>query len=110
MNIIPKDLFKFVEDNQTEINSFTDAFGEFLRKHQPNPYCVLASLTNIVDFIISSNFIDADNAEHLLLLTNQTLAAFENTITEAAEQIMRGRFGESLFEIEDQGASYPGPC
>jgi hypothetical protein len=70
----------------------------------------LAALTNIVDFIVSHNFIEADDADHLRLLTNQTLEAFENTITEAAEQIMRGRFDESLFEIEDQKIHYPGSC
>lgn len=106
----PKDLFKFVERNQVEIKSLTEAFGEFLRERQPNSYCVLTSLTNVVDFIISHNFVDADNAEHLALLTAQTLEAFQNTITEAAEQIMRGRFNESLFEDEDYEISYIGRC
>lgn len=104
----PKDLFKFVENNQVEIKSLTEAFGEFLRERQPNPYCVLTSLTNVVDFIISHNFVNADSAEHLALLTAQALEAFQNTIIEAAEQIMRDRFNESLFEDEDYEISYIG--
>jgi|JI7StandDraft_1071085.scaffolds.fasta_scaffold412124_2 hypothetical protein len=97
----PKDLFKFVEDNQDEIGTLTQAFGDFLRQRQPDPYVVLASLTDVVAFIIEHNFIAVDNAEHLRLLTNQTLEAYRNAILGTAEPIMRGRFNETLRDGED---------
>ncbi len=108
---IPKDLFKFVEDNQGEINDLTHALGKFFYEHQPNPYAVLTCLTNILGFIIEHNFIDAKNADHLRVLTDQTLEAYNNTILGAAEEIMRGRFNESLFEEEEANDFfYPRSC
>ena len=104
----PKDLFKFVEDNQDEIGSLTRALSDFLRQRQPDPYVVLASLTDVVSFIIEHNFISVDDAEHLRLLTNQTLVAYRNTILGSAEPIMRGRFNETLRD-EDDDEIYTSP-
>jgi len=108
---IPEDLFEFVEHNQDEINAITDALGEFFYQHQPNPYALLASLTDTVGFIIEHNFIAAKDADHLRFLTEQTLEAYTNTILHAAEEIMRGRFNGSLFDKEDAGEFfYPRAC
>lgn len=108
---IPKDLFKFVEDNQDEINELTHALGDFFYKRQPNPYAVLTCLTNVVGFIIEHNFIDAEDADHLRVLTGQTIEAYINTTLGAAEEIMRGRFNESLFEGEEaHDFFYPRSC
>ena len=108
---IPKDLFKFVEDNQDEINDLTHALGEFFYERQPNPYAVLTCLTNVLGFIIEHNFIDAEDADHLRVLTDQTLEAYSNAILSAAEEIMRGRFNESLFEEgESNDFFYPRSC
>lgn len=105
----PKDLFKVVEDHQDEIGAFTRAFSDFLRERQANPYVVLASLTDIVYFIIENNFITVDNAEHLKFLTSQVLEAYRNTILSAAEPIMRGRFNETLCDEEDDCEIYTTP-
>ena len=105
----PKDLFKFVENNQDDIGALTHAFSDFLRQRQPNPYIALASCTDIVAFIIEHTFITVDNAEHLRLLTNQVLEAYRNTILSAAEPIMRGRFNDTLFNKEDDSEIYMHP-
>ncbi len=104
----PKDLFKFVEENQDEISALTRALSDFLRQRQPDPYVVLASLTGVVAFIIEHNFIAVDNAEHLRLLTHQTLEAYRNTILGTAEPIMRGRFNETLCDEEGDREIYTG--
>lgn len=95
---LPKDLFQFVEDNQAEINSLTDALSAFLEEHQANPYVVLISLTNVVSFIVENYFLEADDADHLKILTAQTLEAYQNAIIDGAEEIMKGRFKQTLFD------------
>ena len=96
---IPKDLFEFVRKNQNDINALTYSLGDFFRKRHPNPYAVLACLTNVVTCIVKENFIEIDDREHLELLVHQTLDAYTNAILDAADSVSYDRFGESFQDL-----------
>ena len=97
---IPKDLFEFVRKNQNDINALTYSLGDFFRKRHPNPYAVLACLTNVVTCIVKENFIEIDDREHLELLVHQTLDAYTNTILDAADDVAHDRFGKSFKNLD----------
>ena len=96
---IPKDLFEFVRKNQNDINALTYSLSDFFRKRQPNPYAVLACLTDVLTFIIENNFTEIEDMEHLELLVHQTLDAYTNTILDAADNVAYDRFGESFQDL-----------
>lgn len=96
---IPKDLFEFVHKNQNDINALTYSLGDFFRKRNPNPYAVLACLTDVVTCIVKDNFIEVDDMEHLELLVNQTLNAYANAVLDAADNVAYDRFGKGFENL-----------
>jgi hypothetical protein len=100
----PKDLFVFVEENQEDITAFGRTLHEFLKTQKPNPYVALVSLSDIVGAIIQDNFQYCKDAGQLETLAQQTLEGYANIILDAADEVMRTRFGKSLND--DDNAEY----